>query len=67
MTTHRLISLLATQMISKRWVVTAAHCCSKESTAGQSLVIADRVIAYFGEHTKFTGQHSGPALKPERD
>ena len=67
MTTHRLIYFFAGQMISQRWVVTAAHCCSKESTAGQSLVIADRVIAYFGEHTKFTGQRSGPALKPERD
>ena len=54
-------------MISSRWVISAAHCCSKESTAGKSLVIADRVIAYFGEHTKFTGQRSGPELKPERD
>ena len=68
MKTHRVIYFLVGQMISQRWVVTAAHCCSKELPKGsRSLVVADRVTVYFGEHTIWTGQHSGPALKPERD
>ena len=54
----------------KRWVITAAHCCAKwgvDSTDTSYIIMADSITGYFGEHSGYNYEHTGPTLKPERD
>ena len=49
----------------KRWIITAAHCCTNQENT--KMIMADSVVAYFGEHSEFGYGKTGTALKSERD
>ena len=55
----------------KRWVITAAHCCTnwgvENGTDTPNMIMADSITGYFGEHSGYNYEHTGPTLKPERD